>query len=99
MSGQQIGGPTETFMHKRSCECEGKSIIFTVFKILDFRILIFDFGELLAIMAEELQVKMQTKVCQAPEGKLQALAKDFKLDIAEQRKSRIVSMIFNHIDK
>ncbi len=50
-------------------------------------------------MAEELQVKMQTTVCQAPEETLQAMAKDFKIDISEQRKSTIVCMIFNHIDK
>jgi hypothetical protein len=61
--------------------------------------LIFASGDLLAIMAEELQVKMQTTVCQAPEKTLQAMAKDFKLDISEQRKSTIVCMIFNHIDK
>ncbi len=61
--------------------------------------MIFAFGDLLAIMAEELQVKMQTTVCQAPEETLQAIAKDFKLDISEQRKSTIVCMIFNHIDK
>jgi hypothetical protein len=42
---------------------------------------------------------MQTTVCQAPEGTLQAMAKDFKLDISEQRKSTIVCMIFSHIDK
>ncbi|CAB4011370.1 Hypothetical predicted protein [Paramuricea clavata] len=41
-------------------------------------------------MAEELQ---------APEETLQAMAKDFKLDISEQRKSTIACMIFNHIDK
>ncbi|CAB3993872.1 Hypothetical predicted protein [Paramuricea clavata] len=50
-------------------------------------------------MAEELQVEMQTTVCQAPEETLQAMAKDFELDISEQRKSTIVCMIFNHIDK
>ncbi|CAB4028215.1 Hypothetical predicted protein [Paramuricea clavata] len=50
-------------------------------------------------MAEELQVKMQTMVCQAPKETLQAMAKDFKLDISEQRKSTVVCMIFNHIDK
>jgi hypothetical protein len=61
--------------------------------------LIFASGDLLAIMAEELQVKMQTTVRQAPEETLQAMAKDFKLDISEQRKSTIVCMIFNHIDK
>jgi hypothetical protein len=74
-------------------------MILTLFYILDFRILIFAFGDLLAIMAEELQVKIQITVCQAPEETLQAMAKDFKLDISEQRKSTIVCMIFNHIDK
>jgi hypothetical protein len=54
---------------------------------------------MLAIMAEELQVKMPTTVCQAPEETLQAMAKDFKLDISEQRKSTIVCMLFSHIDK
>ena len=42
---------------------------------------------------------MQTTVCQAPEKMLQAMAKDFKLDISERKKSTIVCMIFNHIDK
>lgn len=50
-------------------------------------------------MAEELQLSMQTSLCQASEEILEAIAKDFKLDTSEQRKSTIVCMIFHHIDK
>jgi hypothetical protein len=45
-----------------------------------------------ATVAEELQVKMQTLLCQAPQEMLRAMAKDFQLDISEQRKGTIVCM-------
>ena len=50
-------------------------------------------------MAEELQQNMPTKLCQASDETLRAIAEEFKLEIDEQRRSAIVCVIFQYIDK
>ena len=50
-------------------------------------------------MVEELQQNMQIKLCQASDETLRAIAEEFKLEIAEQRRSTIVCVIFQYIDK
>ena len=50
-------------------------------------------------MAEELQQNMQMKLCQASDETLRAIAEEFKLAISEQRRSTIVCVIFQFIDK
>lgn len=50
-------------------------------------------------MAEELQLDMQKKPCQASEETLRAIAVEFKIEISEQRRSTIVCLIFQYIDK
>ena len=50
-------------------------------------------------MAEELQQNMQMKLCQVSDETLRAIAEEFKLEIDEQRRSTIVCVIFQYIDK
>ena len=50
-------------------------------------------------MAEELQQNMQMKLCQASDKTLRTIAEEFKLEISEQRWSKIVCVIFQYIDK
>lgn len=50
-------------------------------------------------MAEELQLEIQSTLCQASDTVLKAIAKDLKIDISEQRKSTIVCLICHNIDK
>ncbi|CAB4009444.1 Hypothetical predicted protein [Paramuricea clavata] len=52
-------------------------------------------------MAEELEIEMQTTVCQLkhPKKRSRLWQRILNLIILEQRKSTIVCMIFNHIDK
>ena len=50
-------------------------------------------------MAEKLQLNIQGALCQASEGKIVEIAKDFELDVDGKKKSTIVNMIFHHIDK
>ena len=50
-------------------------------------------------MADELQQNMQMKLCQASDETHRAIAGEFKLEISEQRRSTIVCVIFQYIDK
>ncbi len=50
-------------------------------------------------MAEELQLNMHMKLCQASDETVRAIAEEFKLEISEQRRSTIVCLIFQYIDK
>ena len=50
-------------------------------------------------MAKELQQNMQMKLCQASDETLRAIAEEFKLEIFEQRRSTVVCVIFQYIDK